>query len=45
MSPTADALDLVYYLVKADSDIGRDSVILTGYVIVEADVVVAEVAG
>jgi hypothetical protein len=32
-------------LVKADSDIGRDSVILTAYVLVEADVVVAEVAG
>jgi hypothetical protein len=32
-------------LVKADSDIGRDSVILTAYVLVEADVVVAEVVG
>jgi hypothetical protein len=32
-------------LVKADCDIGRDRVILTAYVLVKADVVVAEVVG
>ena len=32
-------------LVKADCDIGRESVIRTSYVLVEADVVVPEVVG
>ena len=40
-----EALKAAMSLVKADCDIGRDSVIRTSCVLVEADVVVPEVVG